>query len=337
MGKRVLHFIRRDSDSEEQPALDGADGPLLCLDEVAVKVFGIDCIIKVGSKETLRNHLRGFSPAEGHYELCDDGGILAPLAASGVIGRTAYKVGLLSLKAMVSLLKRRGAGPALLAPFISLDVATMFDDCMGGGLDQAEDPAQLSTMATARLLKQATKKPKLSLQLQAAPGGGAQVGPLAAASEAARKAKQNAARKALLQQLQRFGRRATTGARVADMPVAPDRNQHTSRTSPPSMRVTAAPQPSTAVTARLPRHTLRDQPISGMEDASSSEDEIAPLSAALAGVQLDSDSQDSEMDDVELDNMTAAVRQALRREADMHSQREANKARVSAGMRGLAN
>jgi hypothetical protein len=173
-GPRVLHFVQRaeslDGVADDTTVGDGPCSPLLVLDELAVKVFGVDSCVRVNSKETLRKDIKSMLSSDGHCEVCRDADIRAILSSADVIGKTASKVYLLSVKATLSLLRKRGAGQGMLSPFLALDVGGMLNDTMSGGLERGpQAPAtDAGAMALSRELHTtANRRQSMSARLQA--------------------------------------------------------------------------------------------------------------------------------------------------------------------------
>lgn len=133
VGKLVLHLIKRVGCAEQA---DGPDGVMVAFEEVRLKFFGPASPLHLSSKETLRNWLKALRPPEGHHEVCTDAGIKGMLTRAGVLGHTASKVCLLSIQAVIALLKRRAAGPGWIQPLQALDLPNMFTGRIAGCEDE---------------------------------------------------------------------------------------------------------------------------------------------------------------------------------------------------------
>ncbi len=136
LGDRVLHYVCRNperaatggSDDEEAPFM----GPMLCMDEVANKICGVDSPIRA-AKQTLRNDLAHMTKSEGHQEISNDHALKRVLSSANVLGQHAGRVHLLCHRAVLYLLRRRNAAGEMLAPLQALDMPNLFAMEVSGG------------------------------------------------------------------------------------------------------------------------------------------------------------------------------------------------------------
>jgi hypothetical protein len=226
MGALVFNFVKRDGFEEGDH--EGPAGPLVAFEEVKLKFFGPGSKLHIGS-ETLRKDLNRITYDKGYHEVCSDPVIISTLARAGVVGRTAAKVCLLSVDAIISLLQRRGAGPAWIQPLRSLDLPNMFADRLSGAEDEplyapqdgggpSASPTALAR-ALAKKKKTKRKRDKLARQQQLAE----EEHQRAAAEE--ERAAQRAARRAANRRAKRLAKQLAAGSAAAQEDEAGEQQQ----------------------------------------------------------------------------------------------------------------
>lgn len=135
-GHKVLHFVKASSQRStkpDPPNVEVSDEPLASLDEVADVLFSSPSPMAV-AKESLRLYLRAMSRAEGYSELCADADVRAVLYSADCIARHAPAFRLISVQAIIYLIKRRGGHHALMAPLRQLNTPGLFSGSRDGGL-----------------------------------------------------------------------------------------------------------------------------------------------------------------------------------------------------------
>lgn len=114
--------------------------PLVALDDVYKTVFGQTSTLAVRTKQTLREALEAVcraSPSQLYTEVSHDKDVRDLLFRAGVVGRTAAVVKLLSVPALMALMRKRHATAAMIAPLAMLDLPNLFAGVPSGWHDGA--------------------------------------------------------------------------------------------------------------------------------------------------------------------------------------------------------
>lgn len=146
---KTLHFVKASSQRNtvpDTPNVEVSDEPLVSLDEVAEVFFTLPSPLAV-AKESLRLYLHAMAKTEGYSELCSDPDVRAVLHSANCISRHAPAFRLVSVPAIVYLIRRRGGHHALMAPLRQLNTRNMFAGSRDGGLfhdiDMSDAPANI--------------------------------------------------------------------------------------------------------------------------------------------------------------------------------------------------
>jgi hypothetical protein len=115
---------------------------MVAQDEVLLKIFGPDSSLRIQSKTTLAATL---AKVQEHHEVCCDPTMRGLLAGQGVVGRQASKIRLLSIPALLGVMRLRGASRSMRTPLEMLDYDALFEQQLSGGLQPLAEQSGTDT------------------------------------------------------------------------------------------------------------------------------------------------------------------------------------------------
>lgn len=139
-GVVILHLLQlsgnRVSEADPQHGGVSSDVRLVACDELFEKLFNRPGILQI-SRETIRMYLVSMPATDGYSEVCKDPHVRSLLSSAGCIARNARHFRLLSVQAIMYLIRRRGGNHSYTSPFLCLQSPGLFDGCPEGGLPGA--------------------------------------------------------------------------------------------------------------------------------------------------------------------------------------------------------
>lgn len=158
-GQLVFHLLQlssnRASKADAQHGAELTTSPLASFDEIFEKVFNQPGTFQM-CRETIRVYLVNMPAIEGYSEVCTDSNVRLLLSSAGCIARNARHFRLLSVQAIMHLIRRRGGNRDYTSPFLCLQMPGLFDGCPEGvlpGTMNVQDEAPLPRAAGLQFLQ----------------------------------------------------------------------------------------------------------------------------------------------------------------------------------------